>query len=85
MRTCIFSSGCRNADLQLLLRMQKWRFITPSQDVGMQIYNSFSGCRNHSALHGGWDTHSSALGLQTQQYLEHLNAGASNTLVKWLL
>jgi hypothetical protein len=31
----------------------------------MQIYNSFSGCRNHSALHGGWDTHC-LLGLQTQ-------------------
>jgi hypothetical protein len=33
----------------------------------MQIYNSFSECRNHSALHGRWDTHLSALGLQTQQ------------------
>jgi hypothetical protein len=33
----------------------------------MQIYTSFSGCRDHSALHGGWDSHSSALGLQTQQ------------------
>jgi hypothetical protein len=28
-----------------------------------------SGCRNDIALHGGWDTHSSALGLQTQQTL----------------
>jgi hypothetical protein len=26
-----------------------------------------SGCRNDIALHGRWDTHSSALGLQTQQ------------------
>jgi hypothetical protein len=26
-----------------------------------------SGSRNDSALHGGWDTHSSALGLKTQQ------------------
>jgi hypothetical protein len=26
-----------------------------------------SGCRNDIALHGGWDAHSSALGLQTQQ------------------
>jgi hypothetical protein len=35
--------------------------VTPLQDAGMKIYNFFSGCRNHSALHGGWDTHSSAL------------------------
>jgi hypothetical protein len=41
--------------------------VSPLQDAGMQVYNSFSGCRDHSALHGGWDTHSSALGLQTQQ------------------
>jgi hypothetical protein len=27
--------------------------VSPLQDVGMQVYNSFSGCRNHSALHGG--------------------------------
>jgi hypothetical protein len=27
--------------------------ISPLQDAGMQIYNSFSGCRNHSTLHGG--------------------------------
>jgi hypothetical protein len=26
-----------------------------------------SRCRSDIALHGGWDTHSSALGLQTQQ------------------
>jgi hypothetical protein len=32
----------------------------------MQASNS-SGCRNDIAVHGGWDTHSSALGLQTQQ------------------
>jgi hypothetical protein len=41
--------------------------VSPLQDAEMQVYNSFSGCRNHSTLHGGWDTHSSALGLQTQQ------------------
>jgi hypothetical protein len=41
--------------------------VSPLQDAGMQVYNSFSGCRNHSALHGEWDTHSSALCLQTQQ------------------
>jgi hypothetical protein len=41
--------------------------VSPLQDAEMQIYNSFSGSRNHSVLHGGWDTHSSALGLQTQQ------------------
>jgi hypothetical protein len=40
----------------LLFRMQECRFTTPSQDVGM------------NALHGGWDTQSSALGLQTQQF-----------------
>jgi hypothetical protein len=27
-----------------------------------------SGCRNDSALRGEWDTHSSALGLQTQHF-----------------
>jgi hypothetical protein len=27
--------------------------ISPLQGAGMQIYNSFSGCRNDSALHGG--------------------------------
>jgi hypothetical protein len=27
--------------------------VSPLQDAGMQIYNSFSGCMNHSALHGG--------------------------------
>jgi hypothetical protein len=34
----------------------------------MQIYSSSSGCRNHSALVRGRDTHSSALGLQTQHW-----------------
>jgi hypothetical protein len=47
--------------------MQEFRFTTLSQDAGMQI----SGCRNDSALHGvgvgEWDTHSSALSLETQQ------------------
>jgi hypothetical protein len=40
------------------------------QNAGMQVYNSFSGCRNDRALlgeGGGRDTHSSALGFQTQQ------------------
>jgi hypothetical protein len=32
----------------------------------MQSFNS-SGCRSDIALQGGWDTHSSTLGLQTQQ------------------
>jgi hypothetical protein len=44
-----------------------WDPVFPPQGVGMQSYNSFSGCRTHSALHGGWATHSSALGIQTQQ------------------
>jgi hypothetical protein len=26
--------------------MQKCEFITPCQDAGMQVYNSFSGSRN---------------------------------------
>jgi hypothetical protein len=30
----------------LLFRMQKCRFTTPSQDARIQVYNSFSGCRN---------------------------------------
>jgi hypothetical protein len=29
--------------------------VSPLQDAEMQIYNSLSGCRNHSALHGGWE------------------------------
>jgi hypothetical protein len=33
--------------------------VSPLQGAGMQVYNSFSGCRSHSALYGGWDTHSS--------------------------
>jgi hypothetical protein len=33
--------------------MQKCRFSIPSKDARMQIYNSFSGCRNHISLHGG--------------------------------
>jgi hypothetical protein len=35
-----------------------WDPVSPPQGAGMQIYNS-SRCRAHSALHGGWDTHSS--------------------------
>jgi hypothetical protein len=29
--------------------------VSPPQGAGVQIYNSSSGCRAHSALHGGWD------------------------------
>jgi hypothetical protein len=54
--------------LHLLFRMQESRFKTPSQEADVQVYNPFSECRNHSALHGGWDAHSSAFGLQTQQF-----------------
>jgi hypothetical protein len=38
-----------------------WDPVSPPQGAGMQIYNSFSGCRAPSALHGGWDTHLSVL------------------------
>jgi hypothetical protein len=27
--------------------------VSPLQGAGMQIYHSFSGCKNHSVLHGG--------------------------------
>jgi hypothetical protein len=46
----------QKADLQLLLRMQECKFITLSQYTGV-IWLSMEG----------WDTHSSALGIQTQQ------------------
>jgi hypothetical protein len=36
-----------------------------SQEVRMQVYNSFSGCMNAVLSMWEWDTHSSALGLQT--------------------
>jgi hypothetical protein len=42
------------------------QFITPSQDAGMQAYNS-SGCKNDTALKRRWDTHSSAFSHQTKQ------------------
>jgi hypothetical protein len=42
--------------LYLFFRVQKCRFITPSQDAGILMLSL-----------GGWDTHSSALGLQTKQ------------------
>jgi Na+-translocating ferredoxin:NAD+ oxidoreductase RnfC subunit len=38
--------------------MQKCRFTPPSQDAGIIVLSM-----------GEWDTHSSALGLQTQHYL----------------
>jgi hypothetical protein len=41
------------------------QFTTPSPGAGMQAYSSL-GCRNDMVLQGGWNTHSSALGLQTQ-------------------
>jgi hypothetical protein len=44
-----------------------WDPVSPPQGAGMRIYNSFSGCRAHGALHGEWATYSSALGIQTQQ------------------
>jgi hypothetical protein len=49
-------SGYRNPDLQLLLRTQEFRFIIPSQHARIIVLSM-----------GGWSTHSSALGLQTQQ------------------
>jgi hypothetical protein len=52
--------------------------IFPLQGTGMPIYNS-SGCRNHSVLHGGWDIHSSAIGLQTQQ--GHLIYAKNNSVI----
>jgi hypothetical protein len=42
------------------------QFTTPSQGAGMQAYLPSAGWRNDMALQGGWETHSSALGLQTQ-------------------
>jgi hypothetical protein len=42
--------------------------VSPLQGTGMQIYHSFSGCKNHSALHGGMRySLICPLGLQTQQ------------------
>jgi hypothetical protein len=52
-------SGCRNEDLPILLRMQEFRFTTPSQDAGITVLSM-----------GTWGTHSSALGLQTQQFFQ---------------
>jgi hypothetical protein len=43
--------------LYLLFREQECRFITPSQDAGITVLSM-----------GGWDTHSSALGLQTKHH-----------------
>jgi hypothetical protein len=68
---CLPLIGGRGPILRAFWSSALWQiyetlYLSPLQDAGMQVYNSFSGCRNHSALHGGWDTHS-ALGLQTQQ------------------
>jgi hypothetical protein len=42
--------------------------VSPLQGAAMQIYNSLSGCRNHSALHRGVGySLICPLGLQTQQ------------------
>jgi hypothetical protein len=43
--------------LYLLFRVQECRFTTPSHDAGIIVLS----------MGQGWDTHSSALGLQTQQ------------------
>jgi hypothetical protein len=54
----------------------------------MQIYTSFSGCRNHSALHGGGDTHSSALQVSrpNNSYTLQLNKyWGSGALWVWVL
>jgi hypothetical protein len=43
------------ADLQtlnLLFRVQECRFTAPSGEAGMQVYNSFLGCRNHMGAMG---------------------------------
>jgi hypothetical protein len=40
--------------------------VSPLQGAEMQFYNSFSGSRSVVLSMGGWDTHSSALSLQTQ-------------------
>jgi hypothetical protein len=42
--------------LYLLVSVQECRFITPSQDARVIVLSM-----------GGWDTHSSVLGFQTQQ------------------
>jgi hypothetical protein len=41
----ILRAFCYQA-LYLLFRLQKCGFTTPSQDAGIQVYSSFSGCRN---------------------------------------
>jgi hypothetical protein len=48
---CLSACG-KSETLYLLFKVQERRFTTPSQDAGRQIYNSFSGCSNHSGLHG---------------------------------
>jgi hypothetical protein len=57
----IFRAFCSSAlwqiyeTLHLLFRVQECRFITPSQHAGITVFSI-----------GQWDTHLSALGLQTQ-------------------
>jgi hypothetical protein len=46
IRPCISSLECRNADLQLLLRMQECRSITP-QDAGMLLLSMGDGILTH--------------------------------------
>jgi hypothetical protein len=58
------------------------QFTTPSQDAGKQGSNSL-GCRDDSALQGTRDTHSSALALETQQWLP-CNYGRKEVASKWL-
>jgi hypothetical protein len=40
-------SGCRNAGLRLLLRMQKCRFTTPSQGAGITVLSMGDGILTH--------------------------------------
>jgi hypothetical protein len=39
--------------LYLLFRVQECRFTTPSQEAGMQVYDSFSGSKNVVLSTGG--------------------------------
>jgi hypothetical protein len=56
------------------------QFTAPSQGAGMQASIS-SGCRNVMAVQGEWDTHSSALGLQTKHFVFYEEASRQDTLV----
>jgi hypothetical protein len=73
------------------------RPVSPLQGAEMQVYDSFSGCRNHSALHGGMgyslicplsiQTLGSAEGKNSEKNecdLESVGSGGS-LLVCWLV